>query len=143
MPGKVNPVIAESLLQVTAQVFGNDATITYAGQSGVFELNMMWPVAAYNLLQSIQLLAAGASNFTTKCLDGITATTRGPESVSKGLALVTALVPRIGYDAAAAIAHEASETGETVHEVAMRRTSLTAEELTSLLDPTHMICQAS
>jgi len=139
MPGKVNPVIAESLLQVAAQVFGNDATITYAGQSGVFELNMMWPVAAFNLLQSIQLLAAGVSNFTSKCLNGISATSRGPDCVANGLALVTALVPSIGYDAAAAIAHEAAASGETVHQVALRRTSLSAAQLSTLLDPARML----
>lgn len=139
MPGKVNPVIAESLLQVAAQVIGNDATIALAGQSGSFELNVMQPVAAFNLLQSITILAAASENFRVRCLDGIVATERGPEGVSKGLALVTALVPAIGYDTAAKIAHEAASTGETVLEVALRLTNLSQAALQELLDPFKMI----
>lgn len=141
MPGKVNPVIAESLLQVAAQVIGNDATITYAGQSGAFELNVMQPVAAYNLLQSIALLASACDNFRERCLEDITATSKGPELVRNGLMLATALVPAIGYDTAASIAHEASETGESILTVALRRTSLPKEQLEALLDPFKMIGQ--
>ncbi|MDP6453522.1 MAG: class II fumarate hydratase, partial [SAR202 cluster bacterium] len=114
MPGKVNPVIPESVCQVAAQVIGNDASIAVAGQSGNFEINVMMPVAAYNLLQSIDLLAASAKNLAEQCISGLEATSAGPDMVERGLAIVTALVPHIGYDASAAIAHEAQETGKTV-----------------------------
>ena len=93
MPGKVNPVIAESVAMVAAQVMGNDATITIAGQSGNFELNVMLPLIAYNLLQSIDLLANAAENLTDQCVSGIEATERGPELVEQGLMLATALAP--------------------------------------------------
>ncbi|MBP9093705.1 class II fumarate hydratase [bacterium] len=138
MPAKVNPVIAESLIMVSAQVIGNDATIAIAGASGNFELNVMMPVAAYNLIQSIELLAAAVSNFTSKCIDGLTATDNGPKLVERGLALCTALVPAVGYDMAAAIAHEAYTSGLTVREVARKKTKLSEEELTTLLDPMRM-----
>jgi len=138
MPGKVNPVIAEALCMVAAQVIGNDTTIAIAGGSGNFELNVMQPVAAYNLLQSINLLASAVDNFTSKCVDGIVATERGPELVERGLALCTALVPEIGYDAAAAISHDAYESGETIREVARRKTDLTESTLEKLLDPFKM-----
>ena len=138
MTGKVNPVIAEALTMVCAQVIGNDVTVTIAGQSGNFELNVMMPVAAYNLLQSISLLATSADNFRRQCLDGIKATAKGPEMVEKGLALCTALVPAIGYDLAAQISHEAAETGQTIREVARKKTKLSEEELNKLLDPLKM-----
>ncbi len=138
MPAKVNPVIAESLIMVSAQVIGNDATIAIAGASGNFELNVMMPVAAYNLIQSIELLAAAVSNFTVKCIDGLTATDNGPKLVERGLALCTALVPAVGYDIAAAIAHEAYTSGKTVREIAREKTKLSEEELTTLLDPMRM-----
>jgi fumarate hydratase class II len=138
MPGKVNPVIAEALCMVAAQVIGNDATIAIAGASGNFELNVMQPVAAYNLLQSINLLAAAIANFTGKCVDGIKATERGPELVERGLALCTALVPAVGYDLAASISHDAFESGETVREVALKKTKLTEKDLEKLLDPFKM-----
>ncbi|HEY9783899.1 MAG TPA: class II fumarate hydratase [Candidatus Obscuribacterales bacterium] len=138
MPGKVNPVIAESLTMVCAQVIGNDATIVIAGQSGNFELNVMMPVAAFNLLQSAVLLASAADNFTTKCIDGLKATERGPELVERGLALCTALVPAVGYDTAASISKDAFQSGETVREVARKKTKLTEDELKHLLDPFKM-----
>lgn len=138
MPGKVNPVIAESLAMVCAQVVGNDATIAMAGASGNFELNVMMPVAAYNLLQAINLLASAASNFSKQCIQGITATDRGPQLVEQGLALCTVLVPAIGYDAAANISKLAFKTGKTVREVALEETKLTKEELDVLLDPFKM-----
>ena len=138
MPGKVNPVIAESLAMVAAQVIGNDSTITIAGQSGNFELNVMMPVAAYNLLQSIELLASGSNNFAKQCVSGIKATKRGPELVEQGLALCTALVPATGYDLAAQISHEASDSGATIREVARKRTKLSEGELNKLLDPLKM-----
>jgi fumarate hydratase class II len=138
MPGKVNPVIPESVCQVAAQVIGNDATIAVAGQSGNFEINVMMPVTAYNLLQSIDLLAAASANLADQCVSGIEATTKGPDMVERGLAIVTTLVPHIGYDASAAIAHEAQKTGKTVKEVAIEKTSLSSEELDEILDPASM-----
>jgi fumarate hydratase class II len=139
MPGKVNPVIAEAVCMVAAQVIGNDVTVTLAGQSGNFELNVMMPVAAYNLLQSIVLLSTVVDNFRTKCVDGLQATQRGPELVERGLSLCTALVPEIGYDLAASISHDAFESGETIREVALKKTKLSAQELERLLDPFNMI----
>lgn len=138
MPGKVNPVIAESVIQVAAQVIGNDAAVTLAGQGGYFELNTMMPVAAYNLLQSIALLAAAANNFAVQCVQGIQATAVGPAMVEKGLMLGTALAPAIGYDAAAAIAKEAAASGQTIREVARLRTALADQELARLLNPEEM-----
>ena len=138
MPGKVNPVIAESVIQVAVQVVGNDATVTLAGQGGYFELNTMMPVAAYNILQSISLLASSANNFAEQCVKGIEATDVGPAMVEKGLMLGTALAPAIGYDAAAAIAKEAANTGQTIREVATLRTEITEEELNLLLNPEEM-----
>ena len=138
MPGKVNPVIAESVCMVCAQVLGNHTTITVAGQSGNFEINVMMPVAAYNLLQSISLLAASAKNFTVQCIVGIQATSKGPEMVERGLAICTALAPVIGYDAAANIAKEAAKTGKTIREMAREKTDLSDEELNRILDPAKM-----
>ncbi len=138
MPGKVNPVIAESVTMVCAQVMGNHTTITIAGQSGNFEINVMMPVSAYNLLQSISLLASVTRNFTEQCIKGIKATTKGPEMVERGLAISTALAPIIGYDEAASISKEAYKTGKTVREVARERTNLSDEELDRILDPASM-----
>ena len=138
MPGKVNPVIPESVCQVAAHVIGNDTAITVAGQSGNFEINVMMPVAAYNLLQSIDLLTQAARNFTRQCIAGIKATERGPEMVERGLAIVTTLVPHVGYDAAAAIAKEAQLTRRTIREVASELTDLTGKELDTILDPASM-----
>ena len=138
MPGKVNPVIPESVCQVAAQVIGNDAAIAVAGQSGNFEINVMMPVAGYNLLQSIDLLAAAADNLAEQCVSGLKATRQGPAMVERGLAIVTSLVPHVGYDASAAIAKQAQETGRTVKEVALSETDFTAEELDGILDPSGM-----
>src|SRR5215211_6665350 len=138
MPGKVNPVIAESAAMVAAQVMGNDATITIAGQSGNFELNVMLPLIAYNLLQSIDLLSSAAENLTDQCVVGIQATGRGPELVEKGLMLATALAPEISYDRAAEISKEAYKTGRTIREVAREKTDLSDEELDKLLDARKM-----
>ncbi len=138
MPGKVNPVIAESVTMVCAQVMGNHTTITIAGQSGNFEINVMMPVSAYNLLQSISLLASVTRNFTEQCIKGIKATTKGPEMVERGLAISTALAPIIGYDEAASISKEAYKTGKAIREVARERTNLSEEELDRILDPASM-----
>ncbi len=138
MPGKVNPVIPESLIQVCAHVIGNDTAVMLGGQWGFFELNTMMPLIGYNLLQSITLLANATRNFTEKCVVGLKATERGPELVEKGLMLATALAPVIGYDAAAAIAKEAARSGRTIREVARERTNLSEEELDRILDPARM-----
>ena len=138
MPGKINPVIAESVVQVVAQVIGNDAAVTLAGQGGYFELNTMMPVAAHNILESIGLLAASANNFAEQCVRDIGATGVGPEMVERGLMLGTALAPAIGYDAAAAIAKEAAASGATIRETAKSRTGLSDAELDALLDPESM-----
>ena len=138
MPGKVNPVIPESVCQVAAQVIGNDTTVAIAGQSGNFEINVMMPVAAHNLLQSIDLLSSASRNLAEQCIDGLKATSKGPEMVDRGLAIVTTLVPYIGYDAAAEIAHKAQSTGRTVLEVALEETSLKESELVDILDPASM-----
>ena len=138
MPGKVNPVIPESVTMVSAQVIGNDTTIAIAGQSGNFELNVMMPVAAHNILESIELLATSAKNLARQCINGLTATDKGPEMVMEGLAICTALAPIIGYDAAASIAHEASKNGETIKEVAMRATDLNSTQLDEILEPLSM-----
>jgi fumarate hydratase class II len=139
MPGKVNPVIAESVTMVVTQVIGNDLTITVAGQSATFELIMMLPVMAYNLLQSIELLARAAENFAARCVEGIAANAEGcRDSIEQSLAMCTALAPEIGYDAAAAIAKEAYQTGKTVREVARSRHVLPEARLEVLLDPWRM-----
>ncbi|MFB3906113.1 MAG: class II fumarate hydratase [Acidobacteriota bacterium] len=139
MPGKVNPVIAESMTMIAAQVMGNDTTITIGGQSGSFELNLMMPVIAYNLLQSISLLANGCVVFAEKCVDGIRADReRCEQMIERSLAMVTALAPKIGYDRAAAIAKEAYESGRTVREVASEKQVLPQDELNRALDPWKM-----
>tara|TARA_Y100000817_G_scaffold51357_3_gene37095 strand:+ start:9059 stop:10456 length:1398 start_codon:yes stop_codon:yes gene_type:complete len=138
MPGKVNPVIPESVCQVAAQVIGNDMSVAVAGQSGNFEINVMMPVAAYNLLQSIDLLANASKNLAVQCVDGLKATNKGPEMVENGLAIVTTLVPHIGYDASASLAHKAQETGEPIKTVAIRETDIPEEELDKILDPESM-----
>ena len=135
MPGKVNPVIPEAVIQVAAQVMGNDTTIMIGGQGGYFELNVMLPVIAHNLLQSITLLASAARVITEKCIRGITANQKACEAyVEKSLALATALVPKIGYDKAAALAKRAYDTGKTIREVALAEKVLSEDELKSLFD---------
>jgi fumarate hydratase class II len=137
MPGKVNPVIVESLTMVVGRVLGNDATIAF-GQTGSFlELNVMMPVTSVALLESIALLAASARNFADRCISGLTATDRGPALVEQGLMLATALAPEIGYDAAAALAKEALKSGRTIRELATER-GIAADRLDDLLDPTAM-----
>ncbi|MDR7607438.1 MAG: lyase family protein, partial [Armatimonadota bacterium] len=138
MPGKVNPVIPESVIQVCAQVQGNDLVVALGNQWGNFELNTMMPVMGYNLLQSIRLLANASRNFARQCVAGLRATSRGPEIVERGLMLATALAPVIGYDAAAEVAKEAARTGRTIREVARERTGLSEEDLKRILDPSRM-----
>jgi fumarate hydratase class II len=135
MPGKVNPVIPETVLQVAAQVIGNDAVITFSGQSGNFELNVMLPLMAYNLLQSIHLLSRAVTVFGEKCIKGISANIeKCTSNLEQSLALVTALVPAIGYDKAAALAKEAYESGKTVREAACKARILPEREINKILD---------
>jgi fumarate hydratase class II len=135
MPGKVNPVIPEVVLQVAAQVIGNDTTITLSGQAGNFELNVMLPVIALNLLQSIDLLEGAITSFGQKCIKGISANfEKCTSNLEQSLALVTALVPAIGYDKAAALAKEAYEKGKTVREVVKRAGFLPETEINKILD---------
>jgi fumarate hydratase class II len=122
MPGKVNPVIIESLLMVIARVYGNDATVVVSGQSGsIFELNVMMPVAGYSMLESITLLAAAVRNFSERCVEGLQATDRGPELVERSPMLATALNPAIGYDEASKLAKESMRTGESIRQLARAR----------------------
>lgn len=139
MPGKVNPVIPEAIAMIAAQVIGNDTTISIGGFSGNFELNVMKPVIAYNLLQSIELMSNGCVVLAEKCVDGLQVDReRCKEMVEKSLAMVTSLAPRIGYDRAAELAKEAYETGSTVRDVARDKKVLAEEELAKVLDPWSM-----
>jgi len=139
MPGKVNPVIEESLTMVCAQVIGNDTAITIAGQSGNFELNVMLPVVAHNLLQSVEILANAARNFADRSVSGLRVREeRIHEMVGKNPILVTALNPLIGYDKAAKIAKKAFSENRAVFEVAKEMTDLSDEELRKALDPMNM-----
>lgn len=134
MPGKVNPVIPEAVIQVAAQVMGNDTTIMMGAQAGNFELNVMLPVIAYNLLQSITLLASVTGVFAEKCIAGITANREVCAAyIEKSLALVTGLVPIIGYDKAAAIAKKAHDSGKTIRDVVRDESILPEDELDDLL----------
>jgi fumarate hydratase class II len=136
MPGKVNPVIAESLIMVCAQVIGNDTTITLGGLYGNFQLNTMMPLIARNLLEQISLLTHASRMFASKLVDGIQADSERIESLNeRSLSLATALAPRLGYDRAARIAMEAHATGKTIRDVALAQAVLPASELDRLLDP--------
>jgi fumarate hydratase, class II len=135
MPGKVNPVIPESVTMVAAQVMGNHTTITVGGLGGHLELNVMMPVMTHSFLQSIHLLANGSSVLATKCVDGITANReRITELLEGNLSLGTALAPHIGYDAAAALAKEAFQQNRTVRDLAREKGLLPEEELERVLD---------
>jgi fumarate hydratase class II len=139
MPGKVNPVIAESVTMVCAQVIGNDVTIAVGGQAANFELIVMLPVMAYNLLQSIELLASVSENFARKCIEGIKANEERCRSlIEESLAMCTALAPEIGYEAAAKLAKQAYKMGKTVREVARAQQVLPEKRLNELLDPWRM-----
>jgi len=139
MPGKVNPVIEESLTMVCAQVIGNDATITVGGQAGNFELNVMLPVVAHNLLQSIEILANASRNFSERSVSGLEARREViSQMVGKNPILVTALNPIIGYDKAAKIAKKAFAENRSVIDVAREMTDISEEELEKALDPINM-----
>jgi fumarate hydratase class II len=139
MPGKVNPVMSESMMMVCAEVFGNDTSITWAGANGNFELNVMMPVMVHDLLESIRLLANVVEAFTEKCVIGIVANReRCQELVELSMAMVTSLAPKIGYDRAAEIAKESARTGKTVRELCREKKILPEAELNRILDPVSM-----
>ena len=139
MPGKVNPVICESMMMVCSQVIGNDTCVTWAGANGNFELNVMMPVMAHNLLESIRLLGNACAIFTEKCVEGIRANEeRCRELVELSMAMVTSLAPKIGYDRAAEIAKESARTGKTVREICREKKVLPEAELNAALDPVAM-----
>jgi len=140
MPGKVNPVMSEMVMQVAAQVIGNDATITWSAALGsTFELNVMMPVMAYNLLQSIELLSKAARVFADRCVAGLEANVARCEGlVEQSLAMCTSLAPIIGYDKATEIAKESMKTGKTVRQVAKEKKLMTDSELEKALDPKRM-----
>ena len=140
MPGKVNPTQSEALTMVCCQVFGNHTTITVAGSQGHFELNVYKPVLAYNMLQSIRLMADAVKSFTDNCVVGIVANEpRIRELMQRSLMLVTALAPRIGYDKAAQVAKAALANGTTLREEALRLGVLSGPEFDSLVRPEKMI----
>jgi len=135
MPGKVNPVIPEAVMMVAAQVIGNDAAITWSGANGNFELNVMMPVMAHNLLQAIELLANASTVLGEKCVENLEAdAARATELLERNIIIITALAPRIGYDLAADIAKTAFAEGRGVREVAAEKSGLTGEELSAALD---------
>jgi fumarate hydratase class II len=135
MPGKVNPVMAEALMMVAARVMGNHTSVTIAGSRGNFELNVMMPVLAHSLLESIALLARGAGAFAQRCVRGIQANPeRCRELLERNPAIATALNLRIGYDRASLVAKEAAREGVSVREVVRRHGLVPEEELDQALD---------
>lgn len=139
MPGKINPVICESMLQACAQIISNDLAITLGGQGGVFELNLMLPLISHNLIQSIQIMANASKMFRKKLIIGLKADKNKCQDYIEGsLAMCTSLAPVIGYDKAASLAHLAYETGKTVRQVALENKVLPKEKLDNLLDPKSM-----
>lgn len=140
MPGKVNPVISEMTMQVAAQVIGNDAAVTIGGQHGNFELNVMMPVMASNLFESITLLANASNTLVDRCVKGLTVNKeRCAELIEKSLALVTSLVPVIGYDKSAALAKEAYKSGKTIRELLTENKVLPKDQIDKLLDAKTML----
>ena len=139
MPGKVNPVIPESVIQAAAQVIACDTAMVQGAQGGYFELNTMMPFVAHNLLQAISLLTNSSQIFVTKCIEGIESTEKGPELLMSGLMLATTLAPVIGYEKASKIAKEAHASGQTVLETALDITDLSEEELVEILNPEKMV----
>jgi fumarate hydratase, class II len=139
MPGKVNPTQCEALTQVCVQVFGNNAAITFAGSQGHFELNVYNPLMAYNFLQSVQLMSDAARSFTDHCVSGIEAREENIKAaLDRSLMLVTALAPKIGYDAAAKIAKTAHKNGTTLREEALATGLVTQAEYEALVVPANM-----
>ncbi len=139
MPGKINPVIPESVMQVCARVIGNDTTITICGNSGNFQLNTMMPLIGFTSIESGLILTNCIDTFRTKCITGLKADiSRCNELVEKSLAMVTGIAPEIGYDAAAGIAKEAYLTGKTIRELLTKKKILDEKKISELLDPMKM-----
>ena len=140
MPGKVNPVLCESLMQAAARVLGNDQTIVVCGAAGgQFQLNVMMPVMADAVLESVRLLANATGAFTAACLAGMEADAEACEaSVEQSLAMATALNPYLGYERAAELAKEAFATGKTIRELCIEKNVLPEEQLNEALDPWRM-----
>ena len=140
MPGKINPTQCEALTQVCIQVFGNNAALAFAGSQGHFELNVYNPLMAYNFLQSVRLLSDAARSFTDNCVTGITPREDNIKAgLERSLMLVTALAPKIGYDAAAKIAKMAHKNGTTLREEAVGGGFVTAAEFDQIVDPKKML----
>jgi fumarate hydratase, class II len=141
MPGKVNPVLCESLMQAAARVMGNDQTISICGAAGgQFQLNIMMPVMAECVLESIRLMTGALNAFSTMCLEGMEANPDTCEdAIERSLALVTALNPILGYERAAALAKEAFQTGKTIRELCIEKKILPEEELAKIIEPRKMI----
>ena len=140
MPGKVNPTQCEAMTQVCVQVFGNNAAIAFAGSQGHFELNAFAPLIAYNFLQSVRLMADAAHSFADKCIAGIEPREDTIEAnVERSLMLVTALAPKIGYDAAAEIAKAAHDNDTTLREEAIASGKVTEEEFDAIVDAKKMV----
>ena len=140
MPGKVNPVIPEMMMQVSAQIIGNDQTIAFASSSGNFELNTMLPIMAHNILESINLLGSSLNIFEEKLIRDLTPNTEKlANNVQKNSILVTALVPQIGYDKAAEVAKEAMKLNKTIKDVLLEKKLLSEQEIDNLLDITKLI----
>ena len=140
MPGKVNPVIPEMMMQVSAQIIGNDQTIAFASSSGNFELNTMLPIMAHNILESINLLGSSLNIFEEKLIRDLTPNTEKlANNVQKNSILVTALVPQIGYDKAAEVAKEAMKLNKTIKDVLLEKRLLSEQEIDNLLDVTKLI----
>ncbi|HEY2123130.1 MAG TPA: class II fumarate hydratase [Chthoniobacterales bacterium] len=139
MPGKVNPVMCEAVMQVCAQVIGNDTAVCWGGANGNLELNVMMPMIAHNILENIRLLTGVSRVFQDKCVSGITANrAHCEELVERSMALVTSLAPIIGYDRASEIAKESATTGKTVREISKSKNLMTDSELEKALDPIAM-----
>jgi fumarate hydratase class II len=135
MPGKVNPVIPEAVIQVAAQVIGNDTAITLAGLGGIFELNTMMPLMAYDLLFNIEALANASELLASRCVAGIEADPERCARLLEGsLVLVTALVPALGYDVAASVAKEAQQSAQSLREVVLGRGLMSQAEVDEALD---------
>ena len=134
MPGKINPVIPEAVIQACSQIIGNDTAITFGGQGGYFELNTMMPLVAHNLLQSIKLMSNSAKLLAEKCVSGITANEKKcRQNIKESLAIVTGLVPYIGYDRAAALAHKAYDEDRSIEDVALAENILPEKQLLDIL----------
>ena len=140
MPGKVNPVICESVLQASAQVIANDLAVTLGGLGSILELNLMLPLIAHNLLYSISIISNAMFIFKDKLMDGITANKIKCENYIEGsLAMCTSLAPIVGYDLAAEIAYEAFNTGKTIREVVLEKKLIDKKIIDQVLDPRNMI----